>query len=336
MEIHGMSQQVVIKKNPISIVKNFLILQFGAVILYVCAGFLAHYAEIYRSLAVSQFMSFQIAQALFIFFIETVIIFFIFFYWYKEYFIIKSNQIIHGWGIVFRKEAAIPFEHISSVTFRQSPLGRLTKYGTVELKNAISGQVTRFRSISDPQEFVDRILQYKQSKIQQTRSQSVDPKKLLTKGEHENLEYKCSFRWDMRQKKVNKNLEKSVMKTIAAFLNSKGGHVIMGVDDAQNVVGIEHDYKTLGRMNADGFETHFSHIFNDMIGAEFRQRVSLAYAEEKGKEYCVVSVVPSPKPVYLRFDDKEEFYIRTGNGTTSLRFSEATAYIDTRFLRSRV
>jgi hypothetical protein len=45
----------------------------------------------------------------------------------------------------------------------------------------------------------------------------------------------------------------------------------------------------------------------------------------------LVSVGAADRPAYLREQDHEEFFIRTGNGTTSLRMSEANAYIAARF-----
>jgi len=45
----------------------------------------------------------------------------------------------------------------------------------------------------------------------------------------------------------------------------------------------------------------------------------------------LVSVSSSDRPAYLRDQDHEEFFIRTGNGTTSLRMSEANSYIASRF-----
>ena len=154
---------------------------------------------------------------------------------------------------------------------------------------------------------------------------------LLNKNEQENLEFKSTFRWDMRQNIVNHTLEKSVMKTIAAFLNSQGGHLVIGVDDNKKTLGLALDYSSLARKDADGFENHFTQIFNNMIGAEFRQFIKLNLSQVDGKDCCVVSVSPSHKPAYLKSDNNsEEFYIRTGNGTTALKLSEANAYIDSR------
>jgi len=46
----------------------------------------------------------------------------------------------------------------------------------------------------------------------------------------------------MREKRVNEPLKFSVIKTVAAFLNSDGGTLLIGVDDERNVVGLQGDY----------------------------------------------------------------------------------------------
>ena len=133
---------------------------------------------------------------------------------------------------------------------------------------------------------------------------------------------------------VNKILEKSVMKTIASFLNSQGGHLVIGVNDEKVVIGLAFDYNSLVRKDADGFENHFTQVFHNMIGAEFRQFVKLHWSQVDSKECCIINVSPSHKPAYLKNDNNgEEFYIRTGNGTTALKLSEANAYIDSHWGR---
>ncbi|MDO8495364.1 MAG: putative DNA binding domain-containing protein [bacterium] len=332
----GHPQITRIKPNPIIIVKNFLILQAAAIVAYFVAGSITHYAQIYRSLGFSQAISYQIAQALFLLGVEVILVFYIFFRWHREYYEIKADQIVHAWGILYRRREIVPLSQVASVAYHQGPLGKLVRYGTLELKDNQGHKIISFPHIPDPQHHVELIVSVKQKgepllpPVEFTNYQP-DLHALLEVGEGETLEFKSSFRWDLRGKKVNRQLEKSVMKTVAAFLNSRGGHLVLGVDDNKSVIGLGEDFSTLGKENSDGFENHFSHVFRKMIGAEFRQFVRVHWGKINDKECCILNVAPSPKPAYLRTDDNEEFYIRTGNGTTSLKFSEATAYIDSRF-----
>lgn len=333
-----MRKPLIVKKSPVVIVKNFILLQGGAIAAFFIASALADYAEIYRLLPVAGLISFRIAEAIFLFLVETALIFFIFFRWHRESFHFKNDGIVHAKGILYRHRTTIPLEHIVSASYRQSPLGKLTNYGAVELTSSNTNAKIRLMNIPNPEEYVNLILKLKRSltgrKAEAVTLAGASPNvlDLLNKNEHENLEFKSTFRWDTRQNTVNRALEKSAMKTIAAFLNSQGGQLIIGVDDNKNIVGMTSDYDSLNKKDADGFENHFTHVFHNMIGAEFRQFVKLTWSRANGKECCVISVVPGSKPVYLKNDnDGEEFFIRTGNGTTSLKLSEAKDYIDSRW-----
>lgn len=334
-----MEQPIIVKKSPIVIVKHFILLQGIAVVAFFILGALADYGEIYTSLFFSHTISFRIAEALLVFSSETAMVFFIFFRWYKEYYQIRHGEIIHAYGILYRHRVTIPLEHIISVSHHQSPLGKLTKYGTVELTNNDTSKKIQLKNVPTPEKYANLILRFqrfsanKNSEMIKVVSVGANILDLLNKDEHENLEFKSTFRWDIKQNTVNRVLEKSVMKTIAAFLNSQGGHLVIGVDDNKAVIGLASDYGSLIRKDADGFENHFSQVFHNMIGAEFRQFVKLNWSHLDGKECCAISVSPSPKPAYLKNDNSEEFYIRTGNGTTSLKLSEASAYIDSHWGR---
>lgn len=322
----GLSSSTV-KKSPVVIVKTFLVLQLASVALFFLASVLADYGELYDNFPLAGSISFHIVEAVGIFLFETILVFYIFFTWHKEYYNIQNDKISYGKGIVFRKRTSIPLSAIKSVDYRQGPLGKLTKYGTIELKDGTDKSFS-LEHIPEPAVYAELIVRLKNNLPGQKITEQNSIEKILADGEHEWVEFKSTFRWDTRQNKVNKNLEKSAMKTIAAFMNSGGGYLLIGVDDLGNIVGLDADYKSLPKPNVDGFQNHFNHIFHSMIGPGFRQFVELALQKAGDKECCLVKVMAADKPAYLKFDEQEEFYIRTGNGTTALKLSEASSYID--------
>jgi membrane protein YdbS with pleckstrin-like domain len=319
--------RLLIKKSPVIIVKNFIVLQMAAVAIFFLAAVAADYGDIYEQLPFSRSFSFHVVEAAGIFIFETVLVFYIFFAWYKEYYDIKADKILYGKGIVFRKRTSIPLSSIKKVEYNQGPLGKLTKYGTIHLWDG-TPKGSKLEHIPDPATYVELIIRLKNNMPGERIGTQDSIEKILADGEHEWLEFKSSFRWDLNQNKVNKNIEKSVMKTIVAFMNSGGGQLLIGVDDFGNIVGLEPDYKSLPKQNADGFQNHFNHVFHAMIGPNLRQFVELSVQKVGDKDCCLVKVVASDKPAYLKFEEREEFYIRTGNGTTSLKLSEASSYID--------
>lgn len=156
-------------------------------------------------------------------------------------------------------------------------------------------------------------------------------KDIIRQGEHEQLEFKTSFRWDVNKDQVNKELERSVMKTVTAFLNSQGGSLIIGLSDTGQVHGLESDFASLVKQNFDGFENHFNNLFVSMIGPEFRRHVKLSLHNINDKSVSLVEVDRAHKPAYLKTDKGEDFFIRTGNATTPLKVSQVSSYISSQW-----
>ena len=61
---------------------------------------------------------------------------------------------------------------------------------------------------------------------------------LIAQGEGPDLEFKSSFRWDIHQQRANEGLETGVLKTLAAFMNGRGGTLLVGVADDGKVLGL--------------------------------------------------------------------------------------------------
>ena len=321
----------ILKKSPFVIIKSLVVVEVGAVFVYLLAALLVHYAKIYRSLPIADYLSFQIAQALFIFIIQGLILIFIFLRWSSESYIFKDDRIIYSYGFLRRKEKHILFDDADSFEFRQGLMGRIAKYGNLRIKTK-SGKIFSLKYLPDAKRYVGYLNNLKAVKDNsKIFRQTPDMNDLLGKKENESLEFKSSFRWDLRGNKLNKSLEHAVMKTVAAFMNTNGGHLVIGIDDGKNMVGLEKDFATLVKKDSDGFENHFGNIFHNVIGPTFRHYVNISHVSVSGKPCCILSVSPSNNPVYLKSDDNEEFYIRTGNATTALKLSEANKYIRTRF-----
>lgn len=155
---------------------------------------------------------------------------------------------------------------------------------------------------------------------------------LIARGEGDNLEFKSSARWDMRANKVNKELERVIVKTIAAFLNSeKGGTLLIGVDDSGNVIGLRLDYDTLGKKNRDGYETYLTDLLLSAIGKDLSVFLQIIFHQIEEKDVCRVLVKPSPKAVFVTEGKDECLYIRTGNSTRLLSTREAIEYCKIRW-----
>ena len=77
-------------------------------------------------------------------------------------------------------------------------------------------------------------------------------KALIAQGESNTLEFKSTLRYCLRQKSPQKYVEHAVMKTIAAYLNSEGGVLLIGVDDNGIILGLENDFATFSKKKPAG------------------------------------------------------------------------------------
>jgi hypothetical protein len=161
---------------------------------------------------------------------------------------------------------------------------------------------------------------------------------LLRAGESETLEFKSTLRWDAQRSCVNKKLEGVVLKTIGAFNNSRGGTLLIGVDDGGNILGLQNDYDSLKRPGRDYFELHLRNIIGETYSIEYATRnISIAFPEVEGKEICLVTVMGGSRPLYTSTIDRnghrvERFYVRSGNSSRELeKPSDVVAYVQDRF-----
>jgi hypothetical protein len=151
---------------------------------------------------------------------------------------------------------------------------------------------------------------------------------LIRNGENEKVEFKSSLSYDYQKKNKSKDVELSVAKSVAAFLNSDGGCLLIGVKDNKTILGIRKDFSLIKKSSNDAFELHFTNILNRYIGAENRPYVTMRFAKLAGKTVAI-AIVPKrgPREVYLTLEGQPSFYIRSGNSSQPLDVKQATAYI---------
>jgi membrane protein implicated in regulation of membrane protease activity len=151
--------------------------------------------------------------------------------------------------------------------------------------------------------------------------------RLLQEGENEDVEFKASVRWDYKERRVNKELEYAVAKSIAGFMNAKGGTLLIGVTDEKTPIGLDMDYSTLNKRSSDGFILHLIQISNNHLGKEYSAFLSANIIRFRGKDICRIDVLPSNKPVYVIHDGQEQFFLRALASTQPMQIKEAHEYI---------
>ena len=128
-------------------------------------------------------------------------------------------------------------------------------------------------------------------------------------------------------RKDDKHVTHAALKTIAAFLNTEGGDLLIGVADDGTVLGIEHDRLD----NDDKFTLHLAQVVRNGLGDLAGTTIDPRTQVVEGKTVCLVSCPRSPEPVYLRWKGlgrsaDGDLYVRSGPDPSQLfQLASATA-----------
>lgn len=158
---------------------------------------------------------------------------------------------------------------------------------------------------------------------------------LVEQEESETLEFKSTLRLNMQTKQFDGEIELAVIKTVAAFLNTKGGTLLVGISDDKKAVGVEQDKF----LNEDKYNLHFWSILKSSIPKDRTTRVETTFKDFEGKRVFQVTCRKSEKAVYVNRKGKGKgtggvtgaFFVRTGPSTARLEIEEAVDYIKTSF-----
>lgn len=150
---------------------------------------------------------------------------------------------------------------------------------------------------------------------------------LIRQGESKTLEFKQTLSKNIHTNQKDKNIEHSVLKTIAAFLNTDGGILLVGVSDSGKIEGIEKDFFK----SEDEYSQHFLNLFRDQIGPVFYPLVDNRVIKIEEKRILFVKCGKSDNPVFLGKGKDEEFYVRANPATDKLVGRELLEYIKTHF-----
>ena len=134
------------------------------------------------------------------------------------------------------------------------------------------------------------------------------------------------MRWNLKTDRSEKVIDKAWLKSVAAFLNSDGGVLLVGVTDNSDIMGIETDNFD----NEDKYLLHVNNRIQQHIGLEHAGFIGYQLVPVDNQKVLLVECQPSPSPVFLKISKEEEFYIRVGPGSRRLSTSEVVAYVTNR------
>jgi predicted HTH transcriptional regulator len=130
------------------------------------------------------------------------------------------------------------------------------------------------------------------------------------------------------KKEVQRAIQHAVTKTIAAFLNSRGGTLLIGVDDAGTPVGIDDDFAYLksGRQGADGWLLSLKDMIINALEPEALSAVRVSLVRHEGAMVAVAQCSPCRSETWHSDSKLQRFYVRASNATHELSGPSLTRY----------
>jgi len=150
---------------------------------------------------------------------------------------------------------------------------------------------------------------------------------LIREGESKFVEYKETLSLDVRNQTKEKTIETSSLKTIAAFLNTEGGTLLIGIHDNGSVTGLNYEIEKFYK-NLDKFLLHFKDLLKRSIGEEFYPFIDYRPVKVDGKTVLLVECKAGLSPCYI---DKLDFYVRTNPATDKLDGPRLVEYVRNHF-----
>lgn len=161
-------------------------------------------------------------------------------------------------------------------------------------------------------------------------------RKNLELQESQNLEFKASFLLNLDRYERSQEVglfakgPHSIAKTIAAFANSQGGTLYVGIRDDRQILGLKKDCEILEDYKDRDEKISISSITINSNG-EFIFALKCAMEQllgrydylhhvkphiiklPEGKDICVIKVKKSKTPIILTQGEKPEFYVRNSD-----------------------
>ena len=243
-----------------------------------------------------------------------------------------ANYALVEWGDNLQISAQAPSEYLSEMKerFNEKELEKMEHYHALP-ENWENLEYREF--LEQRRELIAKIVQEGYLALTSGESSSspivseFDLSRVLSVGESDAIEFKSTLRTNLHTSNKDPKMELAVIKTLAGFLNTDGGTLIIGVSDAGSPVGIEVD----GFPNEDKMTLHLINIVKSYMGVLAMGNIHVHFDDHEDHRVLVITSKRSSIPIYVKDDNLEKFYIRTGPSTNELTTSQIQEYIKHRF-----
>lgn len=137
-------------------------------------------------------------------------------------------------------------------------------------------------------------------------------RRLIAQGEGAKLEFEESLGIDPTTGANNPGITHAILKTVAGFLNTNGGTILIGVADSGEVRGIERGYTFLGKKNPDGFHLLLRDLLYQHLKPPPLSSIGIAFETLPEGTVCKVDIERRGQVVHV---NEKDVYVRDGRPT---------------------
>lgn len=152
---------------------------------------------------------------------------------------------------------------------------------------------------------------------------------LIAAGEGKVVEFKSTGRRNLHTGDKDPKIEWAVTKTVAGFMNSHGGTLLVGVSDDGETVGIEEDFVHLKKSDTDGWQLWLTDLISTQLGVEVAAELDVQIVQLDGHSVARIVAGPASAPVFANRPgggDAPAFMVRINNSTQELKGPEILSY----------
>jgi hypothetical protein len=160
-----------------------------------------------------------------------------------------------------------------------------------------------------------------------TEPPPINVNELISGGETGAVEFKSTLRTNLHTGLVDEKVHLAALKTISAFLNAKGGTLLVGVADDGEILGLDADRFP----NEDKMGLHLISLVKDRIGEVFLPYVHLHFEDQNDRRVLAIRCEKGPKAAFVKDGSLLRFFVRGGPATTELTGGSVTDYCKQRF-----
>lgn len=168
----------------------------------------------------------------------------------------------------------------------------------------------------------------------------------ISRGEGPNVEFKESLLLDVKRHVMGKQpiakcfsaeVLHSALKTVAAYLNSAGGTLLIGVCDDGAVAGLEREFQLIPnaiKRDFDEWELYLRTMLEKYFhnGRSITSSVQISRACHENGSVARLVVGARRELCIMKTDEGDRVYIRAGNRTLSVTLADIEQYF---FLEKR-